>query len=195
MDECKAQFSKDNFGHNLWLDIVNSEHYDGFGNLTDHLNDPAWLSCFLEHYHFDHLPTNAPPQLIEFRAWLRHIAQLLDKNSPLSGIDLAILNRYLAQSGVRALDFSAESQTYRLTFQPLHPDWQWVQAEAAASLATILTTQQQKRIKICANSNCNWVFFDKTKGNNRCWCNDLTCGNRARVRRYRSQQKNVTDAK
>lgn len=190
MDDYKAQFVKDNFGRNLWLDIVNSAHYDGFGNLTDHLADPNWLLTLLEHYQFANTLQNSPPQpLLNFRTWLRQIAQTLDKNTPLTATDLATLNSYLAEPGVRSLCFSAETQTYSLTFKPVQSDWRWVQAEAAASLVAMLAPKQQKRVKICPNSGCNWVFFDTTRGNNRRWCNDLTCGNRAKVRRFRALRK------
>lgn len=48
----KDQFFNDGFGNVLWLDIVNSEHYDGFGNLTDHLQDVDWVRTLLDHYQF-----------------------------------------------------------------------------------------------------------------------------------------------
>ena len=35
-----------------WVDLVNSEEWDAFGCLTDHLNSPAWAPYFLRHWHF-----------------------------------------------------------------------------------------------------------------------------------------------
>ncbi len=52
MSNRKEQFLIDGFGNILWLDIVNSEHYDGFGNLTDHLENAEWVLTLLEHYQF-----------------------------------------------------------------------------------------------------------------------------------------------
>ena len=185
----KDQFLKDGFGHILWLDIVNSEHYDGFGNLTDHLQDTDWVATFLDHYQFANVsPARLYPRLVDLRTWLRHIAQTLNRNEPLTSSDLDILNNYLAEPVVRTLHYSSGEGKYILAFQPLQPGWRWVQAEIVFSLVDMLDPKKQKRVKICPNAGCNWVFFDVTKGNNRRWCNDLTCGNRDKVRRYRKRQ-------
>ena len=189
MNKQKEPFLKDGFGRILWLDIVNSEHYDGFGNLTDHLEDPEWLQTLLEHYQFAAISQNLLRQpLVNLRTWLRHIAQTLNRNSALTPEDIHVLNSYLAEPGIRKLHYSPDKETYLLTFQPVQPDWRWVLAEVVSSLVEMLDPQRQKRIKICPNPGCNWVFFDTTKGNNRRWCNDLTCGNRDKVRRYRARQ-------
>lgn len=186
----KDQFFNDGFGNVLWLDIVNSEHYDGFGNLTDHLQDVDWVRTLLDHYQFANVsPDRLYPQLVDLRTWLRHIAQTLDRNEPLTSRDLDVLNNYLAEPVVRNLHYSSDEGKYVLAFQPLEPSWRWVQAEAVFSLVSMLEPKKQKRIKICPNPGCNWVFFDTTRGNNRRWCNDLTCGNRDKVRRFRSRRR------
>jgi len=33
-----------------WVDLANSEEWDGFGKRTDHLSDPEWLAAFLKHW-------------------------------------------------------------------------------------------------------------------------------------------------
>ncbi len=189
MDKQKEQFIKDGFGSILWLDVVNSEHYDGFGNLTDHLADAAWLQTLLEHYQFTGVPLETLRQeLTAVRPHFRRIAQTLNQNRPLTDEEIAILNEYLAEPGSRALRRTAVEE-YVIEYQPVQSGWRWVLAETAASLARMLNPKQQKRIKICPNPGCNWVFFDQTKGNSRRWCNDLTCGNRDKVRRFRARQK------
>ncbi len=190
MNNYKEQFIKDGFGNILWLDIINSEHYDGFGSLTDHLEDDAWLQTLLEHYQFADIPKESlRRELVGLRTWLRRVAQTLDRNDVLTDEDIAILNSYLAEPGIRSVRCVPGNEEYALAFQPTQPGWRWVQAEAAYSLAEMLNPKQQKRIKICPNPGCNWVFFDQTKGNSRRWCNDLTCGNRDKVRRFRARQK------
>jgi predicted RNA-binding Zn ribbon-like protein len=186
----KEQFLIDGFGNILWLDIVNSEHYDGFGNLTDHLENAEWVLTLLEHYQFANISQDLlQQQLSGLRTWLRHIAQTLARNAPLTSSDIDILNSYLAEPGVRNLHYSPDKEKYVLAFQPLQPNWRWVQAEVVFSLVVMLDPKKQKRVKICPNPGCNWVFFDATKGNNRRWCNDLTCGNRDKVRRFRALRK------
>jgi predicted RNA-binding Zn ribbon-like protein len=53
----------------------------------------------------------------------------------------------------------------------------------------MLTPPEPRRLKICPNRGCRWVFYDRTKGKTRVWCNDRTCGNRERVRRARAAHK------
>src|SRR5439155_1687701 len=33
-----------------WVDLANSEEWDGFGKRTDHLSDPEWLAAFQKHW-------------------------------------------------------------------------------------------------------------------------------------------------
>jgi len=74
---------------------------------------------------------------------------------------------------------------------PVRSDWTWVIARIAASLGEMLANHEVERIKVCANSDCRWVFYDPTKARTKRWCSDRTCGNRARVRRARAAQKQV----
>lgn len=43
------------------------------------------------------------------------------------------------------------------------------------------------RFRICANDGCRWVFEDTSRAGRRRWCDMSSCGNRAKVRRYRSK--------
>ena len=43
--------------------------------------------------------------------------------------------------------------------------------------------------RICANDACRWVFEDTSRGGRRRWCDMQSCGNRAKVRRFRSRQR------
>jgi hypothetical protein len=48
---------------------------------------------------------------------------------------------------------------------------------------------QASRLKMCANDQCHWLFLDHSKNQSRQWCGAATCGNRERVRRFRSRQE------
>ncbi len=47
------------------------------------------------------------------------------------------------------------------------------------------------RFRICANDGCRWVFEDTSRGGRRRWCDMTSCGNRAKVRRFRSKRRTV----
>lgn len=49
------------------------------------------------------------------------------------------------------------------------------------------------RFRICANDGCRWVFEDTSRAGRRRWCDMSSCGNRAKVRRYRSKLRDATD--
>lgn len=48
-----------------------------------------------------------------------------------------------------------------------------------------------RRLSICQNPGCGWVFYDRSKNRSRRWCDMAVCGNRAKAARYRSR-RNLT---
>lgn|SRR5581483_1277858 len=59
----------------------------------------------------------------------------------------------------------------------------WIAARAAAEL---LTSPRIERLRECASDRCGWFFLDLSKNRSRRWCDMKGCGNRAKLRRYRS---------
>ena len=47
-----------------------------------------------------------------------------------------------------------------------------------------------KRLKICADDECGWAFFDASKNQSRNWC-EWGCGNRAKTRSYRARRRAI----
>lgn len=157
--------------------------------VTDHLANPLWLATFLKHWNLHpHLPKKVPRrELLRLRALLRSAAEKFAGGHSLSGAELSKLNRALK---VPARQRFVENQNgFRAELVPLKRDGKWVIARIAASLGEMLQNRGTERIKTCANSGCRWVFYDTTKARTKCWCNDRTCGNRARVRRARSAHR------
>ncbi len=62
-------------------------------------------------------------------------------------------------------------------------------ARVIEPLVEAIATGQTDRFRICANDGCRWVFEDTSRAGRRRWCDMASCGNRAKVRRYRSKQK------
>jgi predicted RNA-binding Zn ribbon-like protein len=48
-----------------------------------------------------------------------------------------------------------------------------------------------ERVRECAAEDCELVFFDESRSNNRRWCSMQRCGNRAKVRAHRSRAHEV----
>jgi len=59
-------------------------------------------------------------------------------------------------------------------------------APIAFSANELLLCDDLKRLKQC--QPCGWLFLDKSKGGRRRWCDMKTCGNRAKVTRFRQRQ-------
>lgn len=60
-----------------------------------------------------------------------------------------------------------------------------LKARIVASVSELLSERPNLRIKACGGSDCDWLFIDRTKAGRRQWCDTRTCGNIARVRRFR----------
>ncbi len=55
----------------------------------------------------------------------------------------------------------------------------------ATNAIDLLTSHDLTRLRICAADDCDWLFYDMTRNHSRKWCDMNTCGNRAKVARYR----------
>jgi predicted RNA-binding Zn ribbon-like protein len=61
-----------------------------------------------------------------------------------------------------------------------------VAAAVVRSAVDLLTSDGVQRIGRCADDTCGWIFFDTTRSGTRRWCDMKSCGNRNKVRRFRS---------
>jgi predicted RNA-binding Zn ribbon-like protein len=62
-------------------------------------------------------------------------------------------------------------------------------ARVAEALVDAIAEGDTSRFRICANDACRWVFEDTSRGGRRRWCDMQSCGNRAKVRRFRSRHR------
>jgi predicted RNA-binding Zn ribbon-like protein len=189
MKQTPDPFSTRGFGASSpWLDLVNSELWDGFGNFTECLDDPRWVGSFLRYWKLRIAPgdSKARKTLRELRALLRQLIEASSANGFLSPENVAKLNSWLKVPVYPALVESPSGFT--LSLQPAQGGWQSEVARIARGFADSLLHEAKGHLKICANEDCRWIFVDRTKGNVRRWCNDATCGNRDRVRRARRRQ-------
>ncbi len=46
-----------------------------------------------------------------------------------------------------------------------------------------------ERLKVCADHQCLWAFYDRSKNRSRSWCKMAVCGNRAKAREYRRRHR------
>jgi predicted RNA-binding Zn ribbon-like protein len=46
-----------------------------------------------------------------------------------------------------------------------------------------------RRLKVCANLECQWAFFDRSRNQQGSWCEMATCGNRLKNRELRARRR------
>ncbi len=138
----------------IYLDFINSEFRDFRGRwVRDDLQQPGWLEQFLVKWglQVDHPPDAATLiTLVVLRTFLRSLTEALVEGQ-IADHDLAALNAVLLKMPLNRR-LVKDSEGYRLDMVPLKKDWDWVQAEIAASFAHVLADHDPKRLKICANT-------------------------------------------
>ena len=91
----------------------------------------------------------------------------------------------------RQLGHLLETVVYRLDshgrLKPVGDQWDGLIADLLVSLIEL--GDEAPRLKVCANDQCHWLFLDGSKNRSRQWCGAATCGNRERVRRFRSRHE------
>ena len=56
--------------------------------------------------------------------------------------------------------------------------------ELALATWRLLQGEDRRRLRQCHDSDCGWLFLDRTKNGSRVWCSSSDCGNRSRARRH-----------
>jgi predicted RNA-binding Zn ribbon-like protein len=172
----------------LWTSFLNSEWHDwrGGGQSEDRLEKPGWIEKFLAHWQLPCPGEPADPGALKrLRTLIRRMAEEMAAGGTPTPEDLAALNTVMAGGPV----IRQVSSEYHLSLQPAGATWAQIEAEIAASLATTLAEGEAARVRICENPDCLWVFYDDTRNRTKRFCEDKTCGNLIKVRRFRAKQK------
>lgn len=177
----------------LWVDYANSLWHDwrGDGHVTDKLSQSEWQANFLQRHRLS-APVPAPKEELEemmrFRDTLREFAKQLYEGGRITGVMIDAVNEQLERSAIirRARQDGAD---VRVEWLPQESTWTAVLAETAANFAQTLASGRASRIRLCDNENCKWVFHDDTRNRSKRYCEDKTCGNLMKVRRFRERKK------
>ncbi|MFD0589121.1 CGNR zinc finger domain-containing protein [Paenibacillus sp. GCM10027627] len=178
----------------LWIDYANSLHHDwkGDGEQDDRLQSSEWRAAFLQRQQLVAPPI--PPTVEEledmtfFRSDLRRFAQELAEGGDVSAAMIECMNARLQRSAVVRKMILHEASV-QMELIPVNVSWENVLSEVASSFAVTLQDGLVSRIRICGNSNCNWVFLDDTRNRSKKFCDDKLCGNLMKVRRFRERKK------
>ena len=59
--------------------------------------------------------------------------------------------------------------------------------EIGRAAGRLVVSPRLARVRACAAQDCGWWFLDDTKNRSRRWCDMTLCGNREKLRRFRSK--------
>jgi predicted RNA-binding Zn ribbon-like protein len=146
------------------------------------------------------------------RAWLRKRG-LIAPREPLAAGDLeralalreALRTLFAVRDGdgvgdgaaVRSLNALAPAALLRVAFdrdgvpalEPVARGLEGAFAELLAIIEHAAVDGSLARLKVCADHDCRWAFYDQSKNRSRSWCNMAVCGNRAKAREYRRRHR------
>ena len=178
----------------LCLDFLNSDYrnWRGSGERVDRLNQPEWWQKFSRKWILD-LPMPTEPAVIaaltELRNYMRRVTEAVAARQAPDEQDLAGINRIAASVPTyRRLVYDPEAQ-YQVQEVVLGEGWEGLMGKILSSFGDLLTKGDPRRLKICENPNCLWVYYDESRNRSSRWCEDKTCGNLMKVRRFRERQK------
>jgi predicted RNA-binding Zn ribbon-like protein len=118
---------------------------------------------------------------------VRKVAYAVAENHPAPSAALAEVNRALRAREIIELEPAADGITvgHRHVGDPVDD----ALARLTQPVVQAIATGHEERIRICANDECRWVFYDESRTGRRRWCDMATFGNRAKAARHRARKK------
>lgn len=121
-----------------------------------------------------------------FREALNALAQAIETGKPPSPDTLQTIGSFLASAYAnarlvphdRALQWMASAED----------DLERIIWEIGRAAGRLVISPRLARVRACGASDCGWWFVDDTKNRSRRWCDMKLCGNREKLRRFRSKQ-------
>jgi predicted RNA-binding Zn ribbon-like protein len=122
-------------------------------------------------------------EAIALREAIYRIFGALAAGDRVGAADFTLLNGALATAPPR-LRLTAQDDVYFWTAEQRAFSVALLLAPVLWSAADLLARPGPRRVRRCANSECLWLFIDRSKAGTRRWCDMSACGNRAKARRH-----------
>jgi predicted RNA-binding Zn ribbon-like protein len=121
---------------------------------------------------------------VEFREALRRLL-LANNGAPTDPADRALLDRVAVEGDLRPR-FPAGD---RVVLEPAAPGARGALGRLLAAVADAMNDGTWSRLKACADGECLWAFYDRSRNRSAHWCSMEVCGNRAKARQFRRRHK------
>jgi predicted RNA-binding Zn ribbon-like protein len=123
---------------------------------------------------------------IRLREAIYRVFQRRASGKPPAADDLATLNRFVAEM-YRDAQLVVDGDRVVLETGPAADALDRPFAPVIRAAVDLLTGPQATLVGACADDTCGWLFLDTTRNRTRRWCTMQDCGNRNKVRRFRSR--------
>jgi predicted RNA-binding Zn ribbon-like protein len=195
---------KDLLGENLCLDFVNTVSWRGRDSSQDFFNSYRDLLNWSENVNIitekdlNNLSKKAERHPLEAKKVLEKAIELreviyaifladIEGISPKKG-DLSFFNANLSRAMCHSKilpsgkGFSWKTEGDKETLD-------WMLNPIVRSAADLLVSSEVRKVKVCVDNECRWLFLDSSRNQSRRWCNMKDCGNRAKARRFYQKKK------
>lgn len=125
---------------------------------------------------------------IELREILFHIFSSLAIEKKPENYHLSIFNCFLVGAMGKSCVVSSQGG-FTWSFCPDPDSMDFILNPIIKSAADLLVSSNLKRVKICAEKSCGWLFIDMSRNYSRRWCNMKDCGNRAKAHRHYQRKR------
>lgn len=169
------------------LDLVNTRFNDhlGSGRVNDRLPLSEWRRAFLGRWGYrvdDPDDRRAIARLRSMRDLLRAALEAYRAGRRIKPSLLRALEREINRAPFFAT-ISLVSGAPALVLRREGRDWDVVTADIATSAMRLIG--EGRRVKVCSNPDCSWMFEDTSRSASRRWCDVSICGSLINVRRHR----------
>lgn len=169
------------------LDLINTSFNDhlGSGRVNDRLPLPQWRRGFLKHWGYrvpDSDDARAVARLANLRGMLRRALEAYSLGKPLPPSLRGDLEEEMNRAPLVARIAGRRGSTSVEIARSGDP-WDIVTSDIAISAMRLIGAG--RRVKVCANPSCSWMFEDLSKSGSRRWCDVSVCGSLINVRRHR----------
>jgi predicted RNA-binding Zn ribbon-like protein len=114
-----------------------------------------------------------------------------------AGAQAVARNRRPPDDAVKLLNRAAAIPPLTPRLDPMTRDFSWHRPTVGAAmsevardaLAMLGDPEQRRRVRTCANPDCERLFYDDSRPGQRRWCSPDRCGDQARARAYRARRK------
>jgi predicted RNA-binding Zn ribbon-like protein len=124
---------------------------------------------------------------VELRECLYRMVTAIARNRRASEDDRRTFNAFLGEA-LSHLELRPARKGFRLELQGDPPRLDSVLWPIVRSASDLLTGDDLKYIRECADDTCRWMFVDRSKNHSRRWCNMKVCGNRIKARKFYRRQ-------